>query len=218
MQFCSRREYYLLNIKQRQYKRQRARFVISRGIRPRPARRRQASVRRGHAERADGSCTRVRSSPHPPPRTRHARTPPTRPHDNMDITRNSILRINDKKTLQLVQEIKKDDCLWNTTLDDYPNRAKRAKAAERIARALNVPNFEARHVLMKLKNLRNSYCQELKKIGHSIERTGSEDSPDNYRPKVQWFAIMDSFMRPHLQSKNVMLVNQVSCKLPSDLF
>lgn len=139
------------------------------------------------------------------------------PHYNMDITRNSILRITDKKTLLFVQEIKKDDCLWNTTLEDYPNRAKRAKAAERIAKVLNVPNFEPRHVLMKLKNLRNSYCQELKKIGASIEKTGSEDSPDTYKPKVQWFAIMDSFMRPHLQSKNVMIVNQVSQKQPLGL-
>ncbi|CAH0589309.1 unnamed protein product [Chrysodeixis includens] len=128
--------------------------------------------------------------------------------DDLDLTRNSILRITDKKTLQLVLEIRKYDCLWNTHLEDYPNRVKRAKAAERIAKVLNVPHFEPKHVLIKLKNLRNSYCQELKKIGISIEKTGSEDSPDTYRPKVQWFAIMDSFMRPHLQSKTAILVNR----------
>ncbi|XP_047032362.1 uncharacterized protein LOC124639170 isoform X2 [Helicoverpa zea] len=115
------------------------------------------------------------------------------------LTQNHILRIDEAKTMELVELYKEEECLWNSTLDDYPNKAKRAKAASKIAQILNIPNFEGRHVMMKFKNLRNSYSQELKKIKQSIDELGA-DSPDVYRPKVQWFGLMDSFIRPHLQA------------------
>lgn len=111
-----------------------------------------------------------------------------------DIPQNSILRISDDKTLQLIELYHEEECLWNTKLEDYKNKEKRAKAAERIAAALNIPNFQPRHVLIKFKNLRNSYSQELKKIAQSITM-----GDDEYRPKVFWFSKMDSFIRPHLQ-------------------
>uniref|UniRef100_A0A2A4JT13 MADF domain-containing protein n=1 Tax=Heliothis virescens TaxID=7102 RepID=A0A2A4JT13_HELVI len=114
------------------------------------------------------------------------------------LTQNHILRIDEAKTLELIELYKEEECLWNSTLDDYPNKSKRAKAADKIAQILNIPNFEGRHVMMKFKNLRNSYSQELKKIKQSMQKLGP-DSPDVYRPKVQWFGLMDSFIRPHLQ-------------------
>lgn len=49
--------------------------------------------------------------------------------------------------------------------------------------------------MIKFKNLRNSYCQELKKIANSIN---AQDGPV-YKPKVFWFRRMDAFLRPHLQ-------------------
>ena len=125
-----------------------------------------------------------------------------------DLTQNSILRINDRKTLQLITEYKKEPCLWNSSLDDYPNKTKRARAADKIARILNIKNFEGKHVLIKFKNLRNSYSQELKKIKASLDKVGP-NSPELYRPKVQWFPLMDSFIRPHLQTSKL-FANEVS--------
>lgn len=125
-----------------------------------------------------------------------------------ELTRNSILRINEKKTMQLLHEYKKEDCLWNSSMDDYPNKEKRVRAAQKIAKILNIKNFEGQHVLIKIKNLRNSYSQELKKIKESIDTLGP-DSPDLYRPKVQWFSLMDSFLRPHVQTSKL-LPNPVS--------
>ncbi|KAF9801336.1 hypothetical protein SFRURICE_018055 [Spodoptera frugiperda] len=120
-----------------------------------------------------------------------------------ELTRNSILRINEKKTMQLLHEYKKEDCLWNSSMDDYPNKEKRVRAAQKIAKILNIKNFEGQHVLIKIKNLRNSYSQELKKIKESIDTLGP-DSPDLYRPKVQWFSLMDSFLRPHVQTSKLL--------------
>lgn len=112
-----------------------------------------------------------------------------------EITQNSILRISDEKTMELIELYDEEACLWNSTLEDYKNREKRVAAADRIANTLNINNFEAKHVMIKFKNLRNSYCQELKKIANSIN---SQDVPV-YKPKVFWFRRMDAFLRPHLQ-------------------
>lgn len=115
----------------------------------------------------------------------------------LELSQSSILRMNSKKTKQLIHEYKKEECLWNTFLEDYPNRENRMKAADRIAKVLNLPNFEGKHVMMKLKNLRNAYCQELKKIAQSLE----DGAGTMYTPKVYWFPLMNSFIRPHLMAQ-----------------
>lgn len=112
-----------------------------------------------------------------------------------EITQNSILRISDEKTLQLIELYEEESCLWNSELEDYKIREKRVASAERIANTLNIKNFEAKHVMIKFKNLRNSYCQELKKIANSI----NSQNVKVYKPKVFWFSKMDSFLRPYLQ-------------------
>lgn len=112
-----------------------------------------------------------------------------------EITQNSILRITDEKTLELIELYEQESCLWNSDLEDYKVREKRVAAAERIASTLNIKNFEAKHVIIKFKNLRNSYCQELKKIANSINSQNTK----LYSPKVFWFSKMDSFLRPYLQ-------------------
>lgn len=163
---------------------------------------------------------RARAAPSPPTSPALPIPPPPRAHaavtmrekiSSHDLTQNSILRISDSKTLQLITEYKKEPCLWNSSLDDYPNKTKRARAAEKIAAKLNIKNFDGKHVMIKFKNLRNSYSQELKKIKASLDKVGP-DSPDLYRPKVQWFPLMDSFIRPHLQTSRL-LVNEVSSLL-----
>lgn len=71
-----------------------------------------------------------------------------------------------------------------------------------IADKLDIPNFTPEHVSMKFKNLRNSYCQELKKMA----------SDENYKPKVFWFSYMDKFIKPHLQKINTYNIDKVSTK------
>lgn len=186
-----------------------------RATRPVTSRRRHGGVSVAWARRARG---RVYARAHlaPPHTAPHRSRPPPRAHastmrekiSSHDLTQNSILRINDRKTLQLISEYKKEPCLWNSSLNDYPNKSKRARAAEKIARILNIKNFEGKHVMIKFKNLRNSYSQELKKIKHSIDKVGP-NSPELYKPKVPWFPLMDSFIRPHLQTSRL-LGNDVS--------
>ncbi|XP_052751146.1 uncharacterized protein LOC113522199 [Galleria mellonella] len=155
----------------------------------------QSSVKRGHATRLYVSLdSRARSVCH--------LLTPNCVRTMTEQTQYSILRISDEKTLELIDLYRKEQCLWNTSIQDYRNREKRAKAAARIAKKLNIENFEARHVMIKFKNLRNSYCQELKKIANSLINSSGEET-DAYKPTVIWFNKMDSFIRPHLQFKHV---------------
>ncbi|KOB70358.1 Uncharacterized protein OBRU01_15467 [Operophtera brumata] len=111
----------------------------------------------------------------------------------------SVLKISDAKTMQLIDLYSNEDCLFNTKSEDYKNREKRTIAAEKIATILDLPNFTAKHVLMKFKNLRNSYSQELKKINNSIKDGATGE--DIYAPRVFWYSKMDAFIKPHLQGK-----------------
>lgn len=66
-------------------------------------------------------------------------------------------------------------------------------AANRISHKLNIPGLGTKEVIAKFKNLRSSYCQELKKISDSA-RPGK--GTDIYKPKVFWFKQMNSFICP----------------------
>ena len=107
---------------------------------------------------------------------------------------NLRLRLSDGDTLRFITLYRNERLLYDTTLPEYRNRDLRAAAAERIANSLNVDGFGATEVIIKFKNLRNAYSQELKKIAESKKICTSSD--DVYSPKVCWFNTMDSFIRP----------------------
>ncbi|XP_059057762.1 uncharacterized protein LOC131851294 [Achroia grisella] len=137
--------------------------------------------------------------------------------NSTERSQNSIMKISDEQTMMLLDLYEKEECLWNTTLDDYKNKEKRARAAENIARRLNIKDFEAYHVIAKFRNIRNSYCQGLKKLatGHN----GRGDCTTAYIPKAVWFTKIDSFLRPHLYknlihfaNSPVVINNEAICK------
>ncbi|XP_012543932.2 uncharacterized protein LOC101746935 isoform X2 [Bombyx mori] len=100
------------------------------------------------------------------------------------------MRLSEAKTLELIDLYRREECLWNSRLSVYRYKTKRNEAIERIVKELNVRKLEAHHVTTKIKNLRNSYCAELKKMSGGRRR-------DSFKPKV-WFAKMDSFLRAHV--------------------
>ncbi|XP_023950109.1 uncharacterized protein LOC112054523 [Bicyclus anynana] len=112
----------------------------------------------------------------------------------MEIRQSSILRISDDNTMKLIDLYEKEECLWNVSSESYKSRLERHLAAKRIAEKLKIKHFTSRYVVIKFRNLRNSYCQELKKMANSV--SAGENPP--YRPKVFWFKKMNSFLRPHL--------------------
>jgi hypothetical protein len=94
------------------------------------------------------------------------------------------------KFIKLYQE---EDCLWNARLLDYKNKDSRSLALERIATAMNLDGFDVSDVKYKIKNIRSSYCQELKKIQFSQASGASPE--DVYKPTVVWFNTLHSFLK-----------------------
>lgn len=109
------------------------------------------------------------------------------------------LKLSENNTLRLLQLYRNEPCLYDIHSKDYRRRESRMDAIKRIVEALNVKGFGPREISMKFKNLRNSYSQELKKI-KELERSGAdEDEP--YVPKIYWFTLLDSFLRPQMYSR-----------------
>ncbi|KAK9506591.1 hypothetical protein O3M35_008492 [Rhynocoris fuscipes] len=96
------------------------------------------------------------------------------------------------ETMKFIQLYRDKQCLWYPYHENYKNQDERYEAANSIAIEMNMEGFGAHEVIRKFKNLRSSYCQELKKI---------KKSENSYKPKVSWFKLMDSFIKPYVHQK-----------------
>jgi hypothetical protein len=74
-------------------------------------------------------------------------------------------------------------------MEEYRDRDLRAVASKRISAALNIPRFGPAEMLVKLKNLRSSYCQELKKI--ALSKRSGKPTDEVYKQKVVWVEKMN---------------------------
>ncbi|XP_037293676.1 uncharacterized protein LOC115453079 [Manduca sexta] len=66
----------------------------------------------------------------------------------------------EKKTLQLIEEIKSRPCIWNTEHEDYNEKYSLATAWEEIATAMDMSELDLK---TKWKTLRDAYRKKLKK-------------------------------------------------------
>jgi hypothetical protein len=112
----------------------------------------------------------------------------------------NIFKMCDRDTIKFIELYESEPILWDRTLKNYKSRECRGAAAKRIAKTMGIDGFTEVHVLIKFKNLRSSYLQELKKI-HQSKKSGSS-TDEVYTPKVIWFKLMDSFLRPHVKSRD----------------
>ncbi|XP_047523546.1 uncharacterized protein LOC125061949 isoform X1 [Pieris napi] len=109
------------------------------------------------------------------------------------------IKFNDSETTRFLELYSMEKVLYDPSLEKYRDRDLRAAAAKRISHELNIPGFGPKEVISKFKNLRSSFCQELKKISDSA-RSG-KGTDDIYKPKVFWFDQMNSFIRPFVQQR-----------------
>ncbi|KAJ8710760.1 hypothetical protein PYW08_009275 [Mythimna loreyi] len=93
-------------------------------------------------------------------------------------------------TIKFVGEYVAHECLWNTKHPLNKNKIARLSAYRDIANKMNLPNIGEREIVVKIKNIRSTYCQEFKKIKES-KLSGSGD----YVPSLKWFYILDPIMR-----------------------
>ncbi|XP_022170476.1 uncharacterized protein LOC111033849 [Myzus persicae] len=108
------------------------------------------------------------------------------------------VRLNEKMTLQFVELYRDQRVLWDKEHEAYNKRAERLRAYRRIAEAMSVKGMGVPEVASKIKNIRSTYLQELKKIKDSAQRhlvqSEEEDASSPYVPKLLWFSILDSMI------------------------
>lgn len=104
-------------------------------------------------------------------------------------------------TLQFVTEYVQNECLWNFKSVQYKNKNSRLQAYNRMKENLNIPNFGAKEIIKKIKIIRSTYSQELKKIRESRKYGSSTD--EIYVPTLKWFPILhDTLMTIEVKSRN----------------
>ncbi|CAG9783788.1 unnamed protein product [Diatraea saccharalis] len=102
-------------------------------------------------------------------------------------------RFTETQMLKLVEIYRDYECLWDVTSAFYKNRDMRESAYKQIAERLNIPGVSPKDIPKKIKNLRSSYYQELKKIEKSIRSGADQDSV--YKPRVSWFTTADELLK-----------------------
>ncbi|CAG9585596.1 unnamed protein product [Danaus chrysippus] len=106
-------------------------------------------------------------------------------------------RFSESQMLRLVEVYRDYECLWNMWSDLYKNREARQIAYMEIYRRLNIPGLELKDIPKKIKNLRSSYCQELKRMENSIRQGNTGESL--YEPRVSWFSLAESYLKPFIK-------------------
>lgn len=109
--------------------------------------------------------------------------------------------------LRLVEIYKEHDSLWDVTHELYKNRDARERTYKKICDELNIPGLKVRDIPQKIKNLRSSYYQEMKKIENSLKEGATGELV--YKPKVSWFPFADGFLRTFHKNQQEFL--SVSC-------
>lgn len=109
------------------------------------------------------------------------------------------VRLNESMTLRFVELYRDQRLLWDKEHEAYNKRAERLRAYQQIADGMNVEGLGVAEVASKIKNIRSTYLQELKKIKDSAQRllAKSEEEDDTagpYVPKLVWFPIIDSMI------------------------
>lgn len=106
-------------------------------------------------------------------------------------------RLSESQVLRLVEVYRDYECLWNMWSDLYKNREARQIAYSEIYRRLNIPGLELKDIPKKIKNLRSSYCQELKRMEKSSRQGNTGEFL--YEPRVSWFTLAESYLKPFIK-------------------
>lgn len=74
-----------------------------------------------------------------------------------------MARWGDEKTFIFISLYRELPCLWNVSSPLYKNKIARENAYESLLEQMHDPNLNTKFIKNKMKNLRSTYHQELKK-------------------------------------------------------
>ncbi|XP_041969533.1 uncharacterized protein LOC121726304 [Aricia agestis] len=96
-------------------------------------------------------------------------------------------------TYKFVQEYLKYECLYNCKSAGYKNKRARDAALLCISEAMNIPGFGSKEVYTKIRNLKSTYSQEVKKVRLSTKSGAGRDAI--YNPRIKWFKLFDDALK-----------------------
>ncbi|XP_045785921.1 uncharacterized protein LOC123881249 [Maniola jurtina] len=102
-------------------------------------------------------------------------------------------RWSEDTTLKFVSLYIQHECLWNFKSPQYKNKHIKQSAYLDLENKMNVPGFGEKEIKLKIKNIRSTYSQELKKIKDSKKSGAGTDTV--YIPSVKWFSLLDASLR-----------------------
>lgn len=102
-----------------------------------------------------------------------------------------MTRWGDEKTLNFITLYRNQECLWNVRSPFYKNKTSRKNAYQNLLKSLNNSKMDVKSIKTKIKNLRSTYHNELRKVKDSI--SFGTDGPV-YEPRLSWFDEMHSFL------------------------
>ncbi|XP_021930545.1 uncharacterized protein LOC110835002 isoform X3 [Zootermopsis nevadensis] len=105
---------------------------------------------------------------------------------------------SEETTLKFIKEYRQLECLWDVKSPSYRNKAVRDAAYMKLADRASLPGFTVQEAKNKIKNLRSTYSQELKKVKHS-KKSGSDEV---YQPSLIWYKEIDAFLGPVIASRD----------------
>lgn len=103
------------------------------------------------------------------------------------------MKWNENDTIKFVELYREHECLWNMSKSIYRNKNMRQRAIEAIMTAMSRDGFGVAEVKQKIKNIRSTYNQEVRKINRSLKSGTCPE--DVYTPAVKWFDIMHQIMK-----------------------
>ncbi|XP_047522238.1 uncharacterized protein LOC125061092 isoform X4 [Pieris napi] len=107
------------------------------------------------------------------------------------LCRKKMAKWAEDTTYKFVQEFVKYECLYNCKDPNYKVKGARNAALLKLSKAMNIPGFGTNEAYTKMRNLKSTYLQEVKKIK---QRTKSR-AGTVYNPQIKWFTLLDDAIK-----------------------
>lgn len=99
------------------------------------------------------------------------------------------MKFTNSETIKFLELYEAEEVLYKQSLKDYKNKIKRTEALDRIAAAMNFPDFGGDEVFKKFRSLSSTYGQEKKKK-KAVFKSGS-GTEDMVSSCLDWIHIME---------------------------
>lgn len=99
----------------------------------------------------------------------------------------------EETTIIFVEEYLRHECLWNFRCEQYRNKQSKQHAIIELTEKMAIPYFGSKEAELKIKSIRSTYSQELKKVkGATKSGSGVEDL---YKSNLKWFDMLHQALK-----------------------